>query len=356
MSSLELRGINKTYGAVHAVREATLQIEEGELVAILGPSGCGKTTLLRMITGFLRPDSGAVVLGGEDVTLTPVHRRDIGMVYQNYALWPHMTVGENVAFGLEMRKIGRREREERVRAKLELVGLGALESRYPAQLSGGQQQRVALARALVIEPKVLLLDEPLASLDANLRLQLRFYIRELQQQLGVTTLFVTHDQEEALAVADRLVLMRDGVVVEMAPGEDLYRHPRTVFAMTFMGDANLLHGAIGEVDHERSRVQVTVPFGKVWCATTRVHGPGEQVVVGVRPDDVRLRVGDDGGVARGEVKNRIFLGPWARYEIAVGEVTLQVRIPQSGDEGNLTPGTVVVVDIPDGAPRVLEDT
>jgi putative spermidine/putrescine transport system ATP-binding protein len=358
--ALGLEDIRKSFrgASAAAVNGVDLQIEEGELVAILGPSGCGKTTLLRMITGFLRPDVGRIVIAGNDVTDLPPHQRDIGMVYQSYALWPHMTVTQNVGFGLEMRKVPRRERHERVMETLELVGLRDFHTRYPAQLSGGQQQRVALARALIIRPKVLLLDEPLASLDANLRVQLRFYIRELQSQLQVPTVFVTHDQEEALAVSDRLVLMRNGVIVESAPGEDLYTAPGSEYAMTFIGEANLLDGVTRRVEAD-DRVIVSTVLGDLRCEMPKGSTPDEAelVRVGIRPDHIRLHASDNGastnGERLGELRSCIFLGPWVRYEVAVGGVTLHARAPVAPGEQRLDPGSEVRVCVADGCARVL---
>jgi putative spermidine/putrescine transport system ATP-binding protein len=355
---LEIDRVTKTFrgASAPAVSAVDLEVEEGELVSILGPSGCGKTTLLRLITGFLRPDSGRIVIGGEDVTGSPPHQRDIGMVYQSYALWPHMTVAQNVAFGLEMRRVARKERSERVLEALELVGLRDYEARYPPQLSGGQQQRVALARALIIRPHVLLLDEPLASLDANLRMQLRFYIRDLQSKLKVTTVFVTHDQEEALAVSDRLVLMRDGLIVDSAPGEALYTSPESEYAMTFIGEANLLDGVVRRVDAEG--VAVSTALGELRCSPPRgsVLKGGARVRVGIRPDHIRLESGDETGAFNGglgELRSRIFLGPWARYEVALGDTTVHARIPSTPGATRLDPGSRVRVLVVEGGARIL---
>src|SRR6185295_16512103 len=236
--------VTKTFdGRVRAVDGVTLDIAAGEFFSLLGPSGCGKTTSLRMIAGFELPDAGRVHVGGRDITDLPVHKRDMGMVFQSYALFPHRTVAENVAFGLRMRDVSRPEIERRVAAALALVALTGLEERKPAQLSGGQQQRVALARALVVEPPVLLCDEPLGALDRKLRQQMQFELKELQKRLGVTLVFVTHDQEEALAMSDRIAVMNHGKVVKVGAPTEIYERPRTRFVADFIGEINLLEEA-----------------------------------------------------------------------------------------------------------------
>jgi putative spermidine/putrescine transport system ATP-binding protein len=244
MARVTLDHLTKTYGTNRVVDDVSLTVEQGELVALLGPSGCGKTTTLRMIAGFVEATSGRVLIGEADVTDLPPYRRDTGMVFQGYALFPHMTVFGNVAFGLEMRKVGKADIEARVRRALELVRLGDLGERYPRQLSGGQQQRVALARALVVEPEVFLLDEPLSNLDAKLRSEVRIEIRQLQQSLGLTTVFVTHDQEEALTLADRLVVMNQGVIQQIGSPTELYERPANAFVADFIGKSNFLKGRL----------------------------------------------------------------------------------------------------------------
>jgi putative spermidine/putrescine transport system ATP-binding protein len=244
MADLSLNGLSKHYGDFYAVREVSLTIADGEFLVLLGPSGCGKTTTLRMIAGFIEPSAGHVRLAGQDVTLLPPWRRNAGMVFQSYALFPHMTVAQNVAFGLEMRKLPRADIERRVEEVLALVRLGGYGGRLPRQLSGGQQQRVALARALAIRPDVLLLDEPLSNLDAKLRQEVRVEIRELQRQLGLTTVMVTHDQEEALTMADRLVVMNEGSVRQVGSQRDLYERPADRFVAGFVGRTTFLAGSI----------------------------------------------------------------------------------------------------------------
>ncbi len=244
MAQLDITGLAKRYGDFYAVRDVSLGIKDGEFLVLLGPSGCGKTTTLRMVAGFIEPTAGHVKLGGSDVTLLPPWKRNAGMVFQSYALFPHLTVAQNVAFGLEMRKLARADIERRVEETLALVRLTGYGARLPRQLSGGQQQRVALARALAIRPDVLLLDEPLSNLDAKLRQEVRVEIRELQRQLGLTTVMVTHDQEEALTMADRLVVMNEGSVRQVGSQRDLYERPADRFVAGFVGRSTFLDGTV----------------------------------------------------------------------------------------------------------------
>jgi len=252
MSRLSLEHLSKRYGEFHAVRDMTLDVADGEFLVLLGPSGCGKTTTLRMIAGFVEPTAGRVLLAGVDVTALPPWRRNAGLVFQSYALFPHLSVSQNVAFGLEMRRTSKAEIEQRVGEALQLVRLAHLRDRLPRQLSGGQQQRVALARALVFRPDVLLLDEPLSNLDAKLRQEVRVEIRELQRQLGLTTVMVTHDQEEALMMADRLVVMREGEVRQVGTQRDLYERPADRFVAGFVGRSTFLEGASEQSGRFRS--------------------------------------------------------------------------------------------------------
>ena len=239
---LTLDAVTATYGDSIAVSELTIEVAKGELVSLLGPSGCGKTTTLRMIAGFIKPTSGRIILGDQDISQKPVHTRNIGVVFQSYALFPHLTALDNVGFGLRMRHVSKNEIRERAAAALATVGLGAFLDRYPTQMSGGQQQRVALARALVIEPDVLLLDEPLSNLDAHLRAEMRSEIRSLQQRLGITTIFVTHDQQEALAMSDRVAVMSKGLLMEIGSPEALCDAPSSAFTASFLGDRTVIEG------------------------------------------------------------------------------------------------------------------
>ncbi|UNQ73811.1 ABC transporter ATP-binding protein [Infirmifilum sp. NZ] len=258
MKLLYLEGVTKRYGNVTAVNNVTLEIEKGKLVSILGPSGCGKTTTLRIIAGLTTPDSGRVYLEDRDITFLPPEKREMGMVFQNYALWPHMTVYENVAFPLRARGLSKDEIERRVREYLELVRLYELRDRYPYQLSGGQQQRVALARALAVNPKVLLLDEPLSNLDAKLRDEMRVELREIQRKLGITAVYVTHDQVEALALSDYIALMKDGKVVQFGTPKEVFFNPADEFVASFLGRTNLVPAKVERVDPEGKLVLVRV--------------------------------------------------------------------------------------------------
>ena len=238
--SISIKNLVKRFGSTKALNDINLEIEPGELFFLLGPSGCGKTTLLRHIAGFYTPDEGKIFIGGDDVTGVPPHKRDTGMVFQSYALWPHMTLAENVAFGLQMRKSPKSEIDKRVQAALEIVKMETRAKSKPNQLSGGQQQRVALARALVVQPRCLLLDEPLSNLDAKLRLEMRVEIRRICKDAGLTAVYVTHDQKEALSIADRLAIMRDGVIEQTGTPLDVYRRPKNAFVASFIGETNFL--------------------------------------------------------------------------------------------------------------------
>jgi putative spermidine/putrescine transport system ATP-binding protein len=332
VSSISLRSLSKRFGEVIAVEQLDLELPEGELVALLGPSGCGKTTTLRMVAGFETPTEGQILLGDRDVTGLPPERRDCGMVFQNYALFPHMTVSENVAFGLQMRGVGKTEVKARVIGILEKVGLKGMERRRPRQLSGGQQQRTALARALVINPAVLLLDEPLANLDAKLREEMRFYIRSLQREFRITTVYVTHDQAEALVLADRIAVMMDGRLQQLGTPEDLYRRPENGSVAAFVGLTNLLPGRVVAV--RDGEVQFESAVGLL-----RGRGPGglsagDSAWLSVRPEDLGLHPPsfrpDSQNQVHGVVRERAFLGNIADYRVEVpGDVLLRVQAAPS---------------------------
>ena len=288
---LRLLDVSKTYNAKDGkvLDGVSLDVARGELMSLLGPSGCGKSTLLRMVAGFIHPEQGRIEIAGRDVTDVPTHRRNVGIVHQSHALWPHMTVAENVAFGLEMRKVKRAKRQALVADMLSVVGLTGFERRLPPELSGGQQQRVALARALVIEPQVLLLDEPLSSLDANLRVYLREEIRRIQRDVGVTTIFVTHDREEAMAVSDRIVLLQNGRIAQQGSAISLYRAPDSHFIMSFTGTVVNFDGT---VDRSGDEPVVTTPIGRfaLGAAANVTNRLGDGVLVAMRPDDVGIRL------------------------------------------------------------------
>ena len=317
---IEITGVNLSYGTTHVLKDVALSIRPGELFAFLGPSGCGKTTLLRLIAGFAQAQTGKVLLDGRDVAPLPPWKRDVGMVFQSYALWPHMTVAKNVAFGLEERRLPRTEIDRRVAQALEHVGLSAYAERRPAQLSGGQQQRVAVARTIAIEPKVLLLDEPLSNLDAKMRVTVRRELRALQQRLGLTTIFVTHDQEEANTICDRIAVMEAGVVRQVGTPMELYENPANLFVANFLGSANILD--------ERSGMPM--PAGK-------------RLVF--RPQHAALS-SPEGAALRGPVTHREFLGATVRYAVRIGESEILIETPfQSGNEMRSV-GDQVGVDLP----------
>jgi putative spermidine/putrescine transport system ATP-binding protein len=334
-TSVSLRDLSRAFGATKALDGMSLDIAPGELVALLGPSGCGKTTALRIVAGFETADTGEVLVDGRDVSGVPAAKRDMGMVFQSYSLFPNMNALDNVGFGLRLRKISAGRRRQRAAELLDMVGLADQARQYPHQLSGGQQQRVALARALAIEPRVLLLDEPLSALDAKVRLQLRGQIRSLQQRLGTTTLFVTHDQEEALSMADRVGVMRGGRLEQVAPPDELYSRPATEFVAEFVGTMNRLPGQLdaGKV----SVLGVTVPVQE---SSPVPAGP---VDVLVRPEGLAIAAADDGN---GIVTSRTFLGAITRVGVLLsGDTEVQVDVASAATAA-MTPGTAVRVTLP----------
>ncbi|HTU00213.1 MAG TPA: ABC transporter ATP-binding protein [Candidatus Sulfotelmatobacter sp.] len=318
-AGIDIRGAGKSFGAVTAVRDVSLTVEAGEFFTLLGPSGCGKTTLLRIVAGFCPLDSGEIWIGGRRVDRIPPHRRNTGMVFQNYAVFPFLSVFDNVAYGLRARRVLRRAIEERVRRCLEMVQLADHASRMPHQLSGGQLQRVAIARCLAIEPEVLLLDEPLSNLDAKLRVQMRSEIRRLQQALKITALYVTHDQEEALVLSDRLAVMSGGTIQQLGRPSEVYHQPANAFTASFMGSTNLLRGRVVRQTEDRTVVAVH----RQEMLLPRVARPAEaEVQFCLRPEAIRLvpeRSSHPGIEAlAGEVSRVEFLGSSTRYEVIVG--------------------------------------
>jgi len=304
----------KTFGKsdrlVRAVDEVDLTIEPGEIFFLLGPSGCGKTTLLRTIAGFIQPTSGSIHFNDRDITKLNPNKRSAGMVFQSYALWPHMTAIENVAFGLKVRKLDRDERLKRARAALDDVQLGHLADRKPGELSGGQQQRVALARALVIRPEVLLLDEPLSNLDARLRNDLRDEIRRICKDVGITTVYVTHDQKEALSIADRIALMRDGRVMQAGSPMELYRRPNSVFAASFLGETNLIEAEIDHGGAAGAVVEAKTPLGPIAATLACEVANGAKARISVRPECVKAATN---GPIKAQVESTTYLGDVAHH-------------------------------------------
>lgn len=324
MADVTLTDIRKSFGPVEVLHGVSLAIAEGEFVSLLGASGCGKTTLLRTVAGLEAPTSGRVMIGGEDVTELPPERRDIAMMFQSYALLPHLSVAENVRFPLRMRRIGAREdQHERVREALETVHLGQMAERKPNQLSGGQQQRVALARAIVSKPQVLLLDEPLSNLDARLREDMQVELIEIHKRLGLTTLFVTHDQEEALSLSDRIVLINKGRIDQEGAPAQIYAHPATRFASSFLGAANLLPATLA--DDADGPVATLSDGQRVALGPTEVsRGPA---TLAMRQEDIALVAPDDAHAFRGSVRTRVYLGARNRYVVRVGDQEIRVLAP-----------------------------
>ncbi len=322
-AELVLTGLGKSLGGRVVVDGLDLTVRAGELLCLLGPSGCGKTTTLRMIGGFVRPDTGSVILAGRDLTALSPDRRPTAMVFQSYALWPHMTVAGNVAFGLRVHRVPRAEVIRRVDEALAMVSLTHHRDSYPARISGGEQQRVALARALVLRPEVLLLDEPLSNLDARLRVRVRDEIRTLQQELGITTVLVTHDQDEALSVSDRVAVMNGGRIEQVATPRQLYRYPRTRFVAEFVGAMNLLEGSVG------SRAAMV---GGVSVPVEEPVPTAVAVDVGIRPEDVRLGVPGSGG-ATGTVVREVPRGAATEIVVELGDCRLRALVGGDVDSG-----------------------
>jgi len=317
---ITVQNLTKRFGPLAAVSEVSLSIEEGELFTLLGPSGCGKTTLLRLIAGFYAPDTGTIHFGDRLVNAVPPHERGIGMVFQNYALWPHMSVSENVSYGLKLRKVSSSEIAERVRGVLHKVGLTGLGDRYPGQLSGGQQQRVALARALVLNPQILLLDEPLSNLDAKIRIQVRAEIRKLQKELGITTLYVTHDQEEALTLSDRIAVFNQGKVFQVGPPKALYEQPANRFVADFIGINNLVDGTVRAIEGPLRNVRVETAVGEISAIYDERLRVGDRCVICIRPENAAVD-GESGGERnrlKGKISFAAYLGNTLRYDVDLG--------------------------------------
>ena len=344
MSDVELTGLTKRFGETLAVDDVSLRVEEGEFFSLLGPSGCGKTTTLRMIAGFVRPNEGQVFIGGEDMTLLPPEKRGIGIVFQNYAIFPHMTVFDNIAFGLKMRKVPKREIRGRVGKALEQVNLDGYERRYQRELSGGEQQRVALARVLITEPKILLLDEPLSALDKKLREEMKYWIKGLQHSLAITTVYVTHDQGEALTMSDRIAVMNRAKVVQIGAPDTIYEHPADRFVTDFIGESNILEARVAAVDGSECRIAV----GRVEFAVPRRDGieAGQSVGFVVRPE--RVLIGPaaeaiDGIQLTATVVDRSYQGAIIRYRMQLEGQEIVAEVPNRPDQPHLADGAEAVI-------------
>jgi spermidine/putrescine ABC transporter ATP-binding subunit len=343
-ASLRLDGVSKRYGETVALKDASLKIEPGEFITLLGPSGCGKTTLLNLIAGFIEADSGDIFLDGRLITRVPTWEREIGMVFQSYALFPHMNVARNVAYGLRMRGVPKAEIATRVTAALAMVKLDTMMDRRPRELSGGQQQRVALARALVIAPKVLLLDEPLSALDKNLRAAMQMELRELQQRLGVTAIFVTHDQHEALSLSDRIVVMSEGSIRQIGTPHEVYHRPADRFVASFVGDVSIFRGQIAGGDAD----SLAVTLGQVQLTGARATFPeaatGAVADIFIRPEALRLAMPGEPAIAEGTVGAQVFQGSHTDIFIdtpAAPSGRVLIRPPAPETAGKLPPGSTV---------------
>lgn len=346
MAFLKLHDINKVYGSAHVVSAMHLDVQKGEFVSLLGPSGCGKTTTLQMIAGFVPVTQGRIELDGRDITNVPANTRGLGIVFQSYALFPHMTVSQNVGFGLEMRKIPKVQRLEKVKEALALVHLESYGDSFPRALSGGQRQRVALARALVIEPPVLLLDEPLSNLDAKLREEMQFELRKIQRKVGTTTIMVTHDQSEAMSISDRVVVMEAGRVTQIDPPHKLYEHPSNRFISNFVGKANLMPATLSSTH----RGQIHVGARSFEVPPADLPG-GSSVLLSVRPEKIQL-LGSGQGRLDGCVSERFFLGSQWLYSLTTDVGELMVLTPNDGREATEVNASVGL-DWPTHCMRVL---
>lgn len=314
MNVVEITNLTKSYGETSVIKNVNLSIEQGEFISLLGPSGCGKTTMLRILAGLTDATGGQVVVNGADMAGVPPYKRSNGMVFQNYALFPHLTVAQNIEYGLKMRKVGKKERAEKVEYGLQLVQMQQLGKRYPNELSGGQQQRVALARALVLNPTLLLLDEPLSNLDAKLRKEMQIEIRSIQQSLNVTTIFVTHDQEEALIMSDRIAVMHQGVIEQIGTPRELYKRPKTEFVASFIGVTNLLKGTVTRVSNET----VEISCGGTSFTVTKEGNPSvhEEITFFVRPEAIRIERTPEAfheNILEAQILSKIYLGSQMRF-------------------------------------------
>jgi len=336
MAFIEIKNLFKRFKKVVAVNRIQLEVNEGEMLTLLGPSGCGKTTTLRCIAGLEKPEEGDIIIDGKPMLsegFVQPSNRGIGMVFQNYAVWPHMKVFNNIVYGLKLQKLSRQSIQEKAQKVLELVGLGGLEDRYPGQLSGGQQQRVALARALVTNPKVLLLDEPLSNLDAKLREELRFEIKSLVRRMGITSVYVTHDQAEAMVISDRIAVMDSGNVVQIGTAHEIYEKPANKFVADFIGTMNFMPGEVVEVLPDATGVYVRTEFNeKILCTTSgkTAASPGEKVYASIRPEDVEVFTEPPQAVEnlfKGIIAHKAYLGNFLFFFVNINDTMIRVQVP-----------------------------
>ena len=346
---LELHNVIKLFGNVKAVDNVSLDIEHGEFLTLLGPSGSGKTTTLNMIAGFEIPTNGEILLENEDITTVAPNNRGIGMVFQNYALFPHMTVFDNIAFPLKMRKIPSDKIRKMTREALELVKLPGFESRYPHQLSGGQQQRIALARAIVFQPKILLMDEPLGALDKKLRDHMRLEIKHLQESLNITVIYVTHDQEEALTMSDRIAIMNYGKIIQLDTPVELYESPENLFVADFIGESNFLQGRVAEVNGDSASIETRQGL-KVWVRQRTRIEPNEEISVAVRPEKIQILSGENNDQSEivnrytGKIEEIVYVGEARIYRISLApEVIINAKVQSGPDVQKYDIGDSIVV-------------
>ncbi len=357
MVRVKLINVTKRFGDVVAVNNVSFEVKEGELFTLLGPSGCGKTTTLRLIAGFYKPDLGEIYFDDELINDVPPYKRNTGMVFQNYALWPHMRVFDNVAYGLKLRNWPPRKIIKRVKEMLQLVGLAGKEKRYPSELSGGEQQRVALARALVIEPRVLLLDEPLSNLDAKLRVRMRSEIKKIQKKLGITTIYVTHDQEEALSISDRIAVMNKGRIHQIGDPVEIYENPKDLFVADFIGTTNFIPVRVIEFDKESHKITISIGDQKLITSFYGSVETGSEVICAVRPESLDIFKLDEVPKNRPYIIGKIdlidFLGKIIRYEVETDFGLIRVDTSEKSLREKFKEGEKVVISLEPESVRIF---